>query len=210
MVHAQGESFTVPLLDRLLPVFQASGVVLGAGSLATLLLSLRRRSRQAFVSFGLMTVLLLGLVGKTLVLVGDFRSVKPLVALMLPHLSPEALVIHEGPLENSAGLTYYTGRQIYVVDGRRGDLDFGSRFPEANGLFLDGEEVRQLWHSPRRIFLVTDRALEQSVLRLTVPEAHHLIGQEGRRWVYTNWAEEGRGARHGSISRSSSPSSTRR
>ena len=189
MIQVQGESFTMPLLDQLLPVFQGSGVVLFVGGLVTLLLSLRRQPRQAFACFALMTVLLLGLVGHTLVLVGEFRSVKPLVSLLLPRLSPEALVIHEGPLENSAGLTYYTGRQISVVDGRHGDLDFGSHFPEANGLFLDGEEVRQLWQGPRRIFLVTDRAPEQSVLRLMAPEVRHLLGQEGRRWVYANRVE---------------------
>jgi 4-amino-4-deoxy-L-arabinose transferase-like glycosyltransferase len=189
MVQVQGESFTTPLLNQLLPVFQASFVVLFVGSLVTFLLYLRQEPRKAFAGFALMTVLLLGLVGHTLTLVGTFRSVKPLVSLLRPHLSPEALVIHEGPLENSAGLAYYTGRQIYVVDGRRGDLDFGSRFPEAHGLFLDGEAVSQLWQSAQRIFLVTDRAPEHSVLRLTVPEARHLVGQEGRRWVYTNRAE---------------------
>jgi hypothetical protein len=189
MVQVQGESFTTPLLNQLLPIFQASGVVLCIGSLATFLLYLRQAPRRAFACFTLMTVLLLGLVGATLTRVGTFRSVKSLVSLILPHLSPEALVIHEGPLENSAGLTYYTGRQIYVVDGRRGDLDFGSRFPEAHGLFLDGEAVSQLWQSSQHIFLVTDRAPESSVLRLTVPEERHLVGQEGRRWVYTNRGE---------------------
>jgi hypothetical protein len=189
MVQVQGESFTMPLLDQLLPIFQASGIVLGAGSLATLLLSLRRKPRLAFACVVLMAVLLLGMVGKTLVLVGEFRSVKPLVSLLLPRLNPEALLIHEGPLENSAGLPYYTGRQIYVVDGRRGDLDFGSRFPEAKGLFLEREDVHRLWRSPRHIFLVTDRAPERSVLHLVVPEGYHLVGQEGRRWVYTNRAE---------------------
>jgi 4-amino-4-deoxy-L-arabinose transferase-like glycosyltransferase len=189
MVQVQGESFTIPLLSQLLPIFQASGVVLCIGSLVTFLLYLRQAPRRAFVCFTLMTVLLLGLVGATLTRVGTFRSVKSLVSLLLPRLSPEAVVIHEGPLENSAGLTYYTGRQIYVVDGRRGDLDFGSRFPEAHGLFLDGEAVSQLWQSSQRIFLVTDRAPASSVLRLTVPEERHLVGQEGRRWVYTNRGE---------------------
>ena len=57
-----------------------------------------------------------------------------------PHpgaLHGDDLVVHEGPLENGVGLTFYTGRQVHVVNGRRGDLHFGSRFPEAQGVFVE-------------------------------------------------------------------------
>jgi hypothetical protein len=104
-------------------------------------------------------------------------------------LGPTDLLIHEGPLENSAGLTFYTGRQVHVVDGRRGDLHFGSHFPEADGLFLDGVELSRRWQEPRRVFLVTDRPIEQSALRLITPQARHLIRHEGRRWLFTNRSE---------------------
>jgi hypothetical protein len=120
------------------------------------------------------------------VLASEFRSVKPLAGRLLEQLDADDLLVHEGPLENSAGLTFYTGRQVHVVDGRRGDLHFGSRFPEAEGLFLGGEELARLWQGARRVFLVTDRPADQSVLRLIAPQARHLIGHEGRRWLFTN------------------------
>jgi hypothetical protein len=53
-----------------------------------------------------------------------------------------------------------------MVDGQRGDLHFGSRFPEATGIFLGGEEFTALWRGRRRIFFVTDRPADQSVLRV--------------------------------------------
>jgi hypothetical protein len=189
MVQAQGESYAFPLLDELIPLFQAGGVVLCLGTVTTLLCAGRRNLRVAMGCFTVMAVLLLVLIGKMQVLASEFRSVKPLAGRLLERLDPDDLVIHEGPLENSAGLPFYTGRQVYVVDGRRGDLHFGSRFPEADGLFLDGEELARLWQDTRRVLLVTDRPADQSVLRLIAPQARHLIGHEGRRWLFTNRPE---------------------
>ena len=189
MVHEQGESFSSPLLQQLIPLFQGSGIVLFLGGVTTLLLMLCRAPRIAFGCFAITTILVLGFVGKMLAVVSEYRSVKPLAALILHRIGPDDLVFHEGPLENSAGLAFYTARPIHVVNGRRGDLEFGSRFPEAEGLFWEEEEVLRLWPGTRRILLVTDRPPEQSVLRLMPPQVRHLIGHEGRRWLYTNGTE---------------------
>jgi hypothetical protein len=189
MVQAQGEAYAVPLLDELIPLFQAGGVVLCLGAITTLLFILRRKVRMALGCFALMAVLLLGVIDKIQLLASQFRSVQPLATLILARLGAEDLLIHEGPLENSAGLTFYTGRQVHIIDGRRGDLHFGSRFPEADGLFLGAEELARLWQESRRIFFVTDRPTDRSVLRLITPRARHLIGHEGRRWLFTNRPE---------------------
>jgi hypothetical protein len=189
MVQAQGESYALPLIDELIPWFQAGGGVLCLGAVATLLFALHRSPRLALGCFTLMAVLLLGVIGKMQLLASEFRSVKPLAARILERLDPDALLIHEGPLENSAGLTFYTGRQVHVVDGRRGDLHFGARFPEAAGLFLGAEELARRWQEARRVFLVTDRPVDQSVLHLITPQARHLIRHEGRRWLFTNRPE---------------------
>ncbi len=189
MVQAQGESYTLPLVDALIPLFQLGGAVLCLGALTTLFCAIRRNPRAALGCFTLMAVLLLGVIGKMQLLASEFRSVKPLTSHILKHLPPDGLLIHEGPLENSAGLAFYTGRQVHVVDGRRGDLHFGSRFPEAEGLFLGGKELARLWQDARRVLLVTDRPVDQGVLRLIAPQARHLIGHEGRRWLFTNRPE---------------------
>jgi 4-amino-4-deoxy-L-arabinose transferase-like glycosyltransferase len=189
MVHEQGQSYSLPLLRQLIPLFQGSGIALFLGGVTTLLVVLCRAPRLAFGCFAIMAIVVLGFVGKMLAVVSEYRSVKPLAALILHRIGPDDLLLHEGPLENSAGLAFYTLKPIHVVNGRRGDLDFGSRFPEAEGLFWEEEEVLRLWPGTRRIFLVTDRPPEQSVLRLMPPQVRHLIGHEGRRWLYTNWIE---------------------
>jgi 4-amino-4-deoxy-L-arabinose transferase-like glycosyltransferase len=189
MVQAQGQSYALPLLNELIPLFRGGGVVLCLGAATTLLFAVRRHYRLALSCFLIMAIVLLGIIGQMQLLASEFRSVKPLSAHILERLAADDLIIHEGPLENSAGLAFYTRRPIYVVDGRRGDLHFGSQFPEAQGLFLDGEEFATHWQGRRRVFFVTDRPADQSALRVIAPQARHLIGHEGRRWLFTNRPE---------------------
>jgi 4-amino-4-deoxy-L-arabinose transferase-like glycosyltransferase len=189
MVQVQGGSYAFPLLDELMPLFQGGGAVLCLGAVTTLLFALCQSLRMAVGCFIVMAILLLGVIGQLQLLALEPRSVKPLAAHILQRLHADDLLVHEGPLENSAGLTFYTGRQVHVVDGQRGDLHFGSRFPEATGVFLGGEEFAALWRGRRRIFFVTDRPADQSILRLITPQTRHLIGHEGRRWLCTNRPE---------------------
>ena len=78
------------------------------------------------------------------------------------------------------------GRSTWLmVDG---ETAFRLTFSRA-GLFFGGEETRRLWQGRRRIFFVTDRPADESVLRLITPQTRHLIGHEGRRWLFTNRPE---------------------
>ena len=189
MGEAQGGSYTIPLLEELIPLFQSGGAVLCLGAVATLVFAIRQSLRIALGCFAVMAILLQGVIGQVYQLTAEFRSVAPLASRLLEHLHGDDLLVHEGPLENSAGLTFYTGKQVYVVDGQRGDLHFGSRFPEASGLFFGGEELEQLWQGHRRLFFVTDRPVDESVLRRITPHTRHLIGHEGSRWLFTNRPE---------------------
>jgi hypothetical protein len=189
MGAAEGGSYAVPLLDELMPLFQCGGVVLCLGAIATLVLAMRQSPRLALGCFAVMAILLHGVIGQVYQLTAEFRSVAPLAHRIMEHLHGDDLLVHEGPLENSAGLTFYTGKQVHVVDGQRGDLHFGSRFPEATGLFVGGEALVSLWQGPHRIFFITDRPLDESVLHLIAPHTRHLIGHEGRRWLFTNRPE---------------------
>ncbi len=189
MLSAQGQASSPPLLDQLIPLFRGSGLTLFVGGMVSLVFFLRRAPWLAFGCFALMALVVLLFVGKTHTLVSEHRSVKPIALHLLQEAGPDDLLIHEGPLENSAGLTFYTGRQVRIVNGRRGDLDFGSRFPEADGLFLEEGELLRHWQGSGRVFFVTALPLDQSILRRVAPQARHLLGHEGRRWLFSNRGE---------------------
>ena len=96
------------------------------------------------------------------------------------------VIIHEGSLEYSAGLPFYTGQKIFVLNGKGGDLDFGSGYPESRHLFLDDRKFIRLWEGGQRVFLVTRSEVQHSVLDRLPDKKLFLVGRYGTRWLYSN------------------------
>lgn len=126
------------------------------------------------------------LIVQLLHLVEPHHSTLGLARAIVEQAGPGDVIAHEGSLEYSAALPFYTGRRIVVVDGQRGDLDFASRRPEARGYFVDGSGLRLLWHGPGRVYLVTRHPRERSVVAGLPPGTVRLIGVFGSRRLYSN------------------------
>ena len=82
--------------------------------------------------------------------------------------------------------THAEETRVVVVDGTRGDLDIASRRPEARGWFLDAQGLAARWQGAERVFLVTQRPRERSVVTALPRESVHLLGRFGSRWLYSN------------------------
>lgn len=114
------------------------------------------------------------------------HSTRPVAEALLARVSPEDRVVHEGSLDYSAGLPFYTGRQVLVLGGARGALHFGARYPEARHLFLEDAELFRLWRGKGRVFLVTGLLGRESVVEKLPRHRVFLIGKYGARRLYTN------------------------
>jgi 4-amino-4-deoxy-L-arabinose transferase-like glycosyltransferase len=68
---------------------------------------------------------------------------------------PNDLIIIDGELTAGSTLIFYTGEQVHLINGRVNGLWFGSFWPDAPSIFETEDSLRQLWSSPRRIFLFT-------------------------------------------------------
>ncbi len=158
--------------------------LLGGWGLATFLW-MRGRRGGAFVTLLGMAGVIAGLIVQLLHVVEPHHSAKAVSQAITAKAGPGDLVVHEGSLEYSAALPFYTGRRIVIVNGARGDLEFASRLPEARDVFLDTQGLVRVWESPARVFLVTQRPRE-SALGALPPSGVHEIGQYGSRWLYTN------------------------
>ena len=84
-------------------------------------------------------------------------------------MAPGDLLVHEGPIENSGALEFYSGRRPMLLDARRSILGMGATYPEARAAFWDARDLARAWHSGRRVFLVTPRAPEQSAVASLPP-----------------------------------------
>jgi hypothetical protein len=112
------------------------------------------------------------------------RAVRELAAELRARLGPGDVVVHEGALENSGALEWYSGVRPALVDGRRSVLAFGATRPDAAGVFWDREKLRAVWSGAQRVWLMTARAPAASVAT-TLPRAR-LVASSGGRRLYVN------------------------
>jgi hypothetical protein len=100
--------------------------------------------------------------------------------------SPETLLVHEGPIENSGALELYSGRRPILVEARRSVLGMGSTFPDSAGTFWTADDLRASWLSGRPILLVTPRDPLHSVVATLPPDRVKLLRMENGRWLYAS------------------------
>ncbi len=114
------------------------------------------------------------------------QSTLPISQGLLARVGPGDRIIHEGSLDYSAGIPFYTGHQVSVLNGNRGVLDFGSRYHEADHLFLNDAEFHRLWKGRQRIFLVTGLMSKESIIGGLPHDMVTLVDKYGTRSLYTN------------------------
>jgi len=186
IVQERGGSFPFVSAAPFGRLLVALGVVLVAGSVTALVCWRRAAPRLAFAAVAGQGVVITVLILRLLHLVEPHHSVRPVAEALHARAAAGDVIAHEGSLEYSAALPFYTGRQVAVVNGVRGDLEMASRRPEAAGLFLDTEGLVRAWSGAPRIFLVSLRARERSVVAALPEGSVHVVGRFGSRWLYSN------------------------
>jgi 4-amino-4-deoxy-L-arabinose transferase-like glycosyltransferase len=127
-----------------------------------------------------------GLVINLLHVVEPHHSAKAVSQAITARGGSDELIVHEGSLEYSAALPFYTGRRVAVLDGAKGDLDYASRLPEGEGWFVDATQFEKLWQGPDKILIVTQLPWERSALASLPPQSVRWVGQYGSRRLYAN------------------------
>jgi hypothetical protein len=142
--------------------------------------------RASFVALLGVAGVLLGLIVQLLHVVEPHHSAKAVSQAITARAGSGDLILYEGSLEYSPALPFYTGRRVLLVNGAVGYFEFASRLPEAQGVFLNTQGLIHVWESPTRVFMVTQRSRERSVVAALPPAHVHEIGQYGSRWLYSN------------------------
>jgi hypothetical protein len=112
------------------------------------------------------------------------RAVKSIAREVAARFEPGDVLVHEGPLENSGALEWYSGVRPVIVDGRRSVLAFAASRPDAADAFWDQARLAAVWRGERRVWLVTGRRPGASLVT-TLPAARLLASGGGRR-LYVN------------------------
>ncbi len=101
-------------------------------------------------------------------------------------LQPGDSIVINGKYERGSTLNYYTGRQVDVLNGRDGNLWFGSFFPGAPDVFLDDQSFARLWAGSNRVFFFTPDYLKDEAMQNIDPSRVFVFMKEGGKYVLTN------------------------
>lgn len=162
------------------------GLMWTAGFAAALGWLRRGQVLAAALAVALVGVGLSAMAASVLRLVEPHHSLKPLAARLNGAMRPEDIVVHERDLEKGGGLPFYIERQVLVLNGARGDLEFGSKLPGLERTFIDTAVFRNLWASASRVFLVTDLPTTQSAISTVSDPAPVLLASTATRRLYSN------------------------
>lgn len=114
----------------------------------------------------------------------DYRGVRDLGVLVGQRAAVHDVVAHEGALENSGALEWYSGRRPVIIDGERSVLGFGATRPDAAGRFWDVAALRARWGRSPCVWVVTTRDPPHSVVA-GLPGTR-LVARAGGRWLYVS------------------------
>lgn len=183
---ALGQAAPFPPWEVVRSLVGGTALLFGAGSLG--LSVAMARCSQALGLAVILSVLLawLPFVERAGSYVAESRSVRQMALEVSRHAGPGDLLVHEGPIENSGALEFYTGRRPVIVDGRASTIGFGATFPEAMDTFWERRELTEAWRSPRRVFLLTTRGPAKSAVTDLPGSKVYLLAVQGGRWLYSN------------------------
>jgi 4-amino-4-deoxy-L-arabinose transferase-like glycosyltransferase len=183
---ARGASPGVPSMVGFRSVLAWTAGIFGLAS-AGLLLACWRRQVELGVALGVAAMLaFLPVAGRGMAEFARGRAAAPITAALLDRAGPDDLVVHEGPLENTASLLLAWRRPVVVVGGRQSNLAFGATFPDARAVFWDAERLAAAWRRPGRHFLISTVGPERSVVGRLPAGTVRLVLEAGGRRLYSN------------------------
>ena len=184
-ILSNAEVYTVPTYQELVPLLRWLSLVLLVGIAGATFAWLRRRPGLAFACMVVSMLPTFTFIQSGIVIFEPHRSIIHLADVIRREFRPGDQLIIDGPYENFASADFYTGERARVLHGHFGDLEFGSRYPEARGTFLEEEEFQRLWQGSGRVFLLSDSPARMGKLRALGSEPV-LLGRSGKNWLFSN------------------------
>jgi 4-amino-4-deoxy-L-arabinose transferase-like glycosyltransferase len=180
-----GEADPFPGWDTLQPLVAHASLVFGMATLVLLIvLALRARIGTSALAPSVVAIAMLAVmpdVATALGTMSTYRSARAVAMVLTSRLGPGDVLAHEGPIEQSGALEWYSGRRPVIVDGRRSVLAFGATQLESAPFFWTAADLERAWRQ-QRVWIVTARSPAHS-LAARLPGAR-LIGTFGARWLY--------------------------
>jgi Dolichyl-phosphate-mannose-protein mannosyltransferase len=133
-----------------------------------------------------MMVVLLYCVHAGLVVFSPELSSKRIALEIQRAYRPGDIIEINGKYEWGSTLNYYTGIPLRILNGRDGNLWFGSFFPDAPQIFDDDASFTPLWNGPNRVFLFSEDFLADRALGKVDRSKVFVFARQGGKIVISN------------------------
>ncbi len=145
---------------------------------------LKLRGHWRYLAIAVMMIVFFQAARLALVAWDPYMSSRPLAAAL--ERSPEGTLIAEGHFYPYSSIFFYTGRNGLLWNGRQLNLEYGANEPGAPNVFVNDEQLRELWRQPSRYYLVTDHTSLSKLNRLLGPGEWEVVAKSGGKYLLTN------------------------
>jgi 4-amino-4-deoxy-L-arabinose transferase-like glycosyltransferase len=180
MLDLTGESFAALRL----PAILAAITLLIGPSLA---FWLRRRDAQFAATWTTAATMAVFLIAAHIALVrfDPFLGSRSMAREIAPELRPTDRVMIYGDQSFGSSLLFYLRRPIELVNGNTTSMWWGSTYPDAPHIFLNDQDLLQVWNSEQRVFLFAPQH-ERSKVEALLPGPLHVASEASGKVILAN------------------------
>ncbi len=178
---------TAATFSLLTPLVYQTAALLILGPSAAFFLALRKRWMVCFLVLATMMIGVCHLYNAGMVAFEPVLGSKSLVKVVQYHYRPGDKIVINDFYEKGSTLNYYTGLQVYVMNGGFGVLWYGLHDKTAPRLCLTQDELLSEWTSGKRIFLFSEKKPIESFLSLHPDFNYRVLAEDGGKKILVNW-----------------------
>ena len=161
-------------------------IVVLAGFVGAWLLRKRGRQLAASITLACMMAAFFFCANWALGVFTPRLSSQPIAKIIMRYFQPGDKVALYGEYDAGSSIGFYTGKRIWIFNGRFDGLEFGSYYPDAPHIFLDDRTFWPMWRGSQRVFLVVPPEQTQAALVRMPPHGTFLLARIGGKAVYVN------------------------
>lgn len=114
-----------------------------------------------------------------------YLSSHSLAVKIKQQLAPGDLVVLNGEYQGGSSIGFYLPQKLLLLNGRMTGLEFGSHYPDAPPIFINNNDITNLWQADKRIFLFTyDDKFDQ--VKSLLPGNIYTFATSGGKTIYSN------------------------
>jgi hypothetical protein len=144
----------------------------------------RAGSRRAFLFATVMMLLFFQAARIAMVTFDPYFSSRPLAEAILE--SPPGKLIVDKHYYAYSSVFFYTNRTGLLLNGRVLNLSYGANAPDAPNVFIDDAQLKDLWSTPDRYYLVAGHAALPRLEGVLGRANMNVVATSGGKYVFTN------------------------